>query len=437
SGPASTDRSEDSSIIVHVLDENGDPILLSELSLLMELGGSFGVVDHTNRTTWDAADLSLSTLGLQTGEYSLNITVLDSSERLGSAILYRFNVTTVTALVENFRDLPGLVAEEHSVEMSLIDSLSLPVLDVVLWVSVYDPTGREIYGSLLTERTAVNSPDGTIAVSWTPSLTGNYTLLVSYDGDGWKAITGVTIVVLTRRVTVLEIQGEMMATYPEQVELTATLSGGIGRISGATLQILDLLDGEIAFEDWQVTSVRGSVTFDLGALLGGRHNISIAYAGSDQFAPCQVQTLVTVYPLVEVSVDGQLAVGMNSTVTVTIDVQGVSPDWEGHLRVLVLAPSGGFLQNLSLSAVSGFESEIHLVPAFEGVYQLNVTLTGLPTGEPMTSLHAVIATVPPLEIPLDAGTGSVAGGGAIVSIVGALLWRKKESLLALPVEWEG
>jgi len=68
---------------------------------------------------------------------------------------------------------------------------------------------------------------------------------------------------------------------------------------------------------------------------------------------------------------------------------------------------------------------------------LNATLIGLLLGTPVTESSVITARMPFLEVSLDAGTGTVAGGGAIVSIIGAILWRRKEDLLALPNEWEG
>jgi hypothetical protein len=70
------------------------------------------------------------------------------------------------------------------------------------------------------------------------------------------------------------------------------------------------------------------------------------------------------------------------------------------MSVLVFGPSGGLPQNLSLSVGPDSQSEVHLLPGFEGVYHLNVTLTGLHLGVPVMRFHALIAIVPPFEIQL-------------------------------------
>lgn len=70
------------------------------------------------------------------------------------------------------------------------------------------------------------------------------------------------------------------------------------------------------------------------------------------------------------------------------------------MRVLVFGLSGGLPQNLSLSVGPDSQSEVHLLPGFERVYQLNVTLTGLHLGVPVTRSNTLFAIVPPFEIQL-------------------------------------
>ena len=56
-------------------------------------------------------------------------------------------------------------------------------------MSLYTPDGREIHGSPLTTRTAYSISTNVISVSWTPSITGNYSLILTFDGeDYWPQI---------------------------------------------------------------------------------------------------------------------------------------------------------------------------------------------------------------------------------------------------------
>ncbi len=436
-GATSIDRSIDSFLMVEVLDELGTPIDLADLPLMVELYGQQVSFDHSERVTWKAKNLTISTLGLETGSYIVNLTVAQSAKRLGSVLLYHFNITAATYLVEASRSLSGLLGDEHSISLVLMDSFDEPVQDITLWISLYDPIGREVYGSLLTEQTPIDTADGSIRVTWNPSLTGNYTLMVSYVGDGWNEPTVTLHVVLIRRATYLELEGTTSLHYPETMDLSITLTGGLGKITGASLHVLDILEGKVVYDSWVVTGSWGFATVDFGTMLSGEHNITVLYEGTETFAPCRADLETMVYPRVDIEINPKnVDVGKNSTMKLTLNVQGVSWDWEGVMKVLLMDPNKLLLHNVTFKVSPETDYEMHLILLTTGVHRINATLFGLPLDLQVTESFEIMVNMPMVEIQLDAGSGPVAGGGVLASIIGVILWRRKEKLLALPSEWD-
>ncbi|MFW9976094.1 MAG: hypothetical protein ACFFDQ_12560, partial [Candidatus Thorarchaeota archaeon] len=343
--PEGIDRASEAGIQIIVLDEVSSPIHLSELDIIIVLQGSNGLENLASRLLWNESDVTLYTQGLAVGSFILNITILPTNMRLGSISLFNIDITSLTHLTINEENLPGLISEPHSLEFLLLDSLSEAIDNADVWVSLYDPLGREIYGHPLTTRTLLHSSlDGT-EVSWTPNLVGTYRVVLLFEGDDFLNASSIELIVHVLHVSSISVDGPSQSDFGEIVPLSMTLEGALGGISGATLTVRILTEGVIVQEISLVTGSRGIVSTNLVGLLAGIHNVNVTFAGSATQAFCSGSFTLEITPVVVVSIEavGPLYVGQNCSVDLSVSVLGPKPDWNGSLTAVLYSPTGSRL----------------------------------------------------------------------------------------------
>jgi len=436
--PEGVDRASEEGIHIIVLNEVSSPILLSELDIIITLHGPDGLENIVNRLLWNESDVTLYTQGLAIGSFVLNITILPANMRLGSISLFNIDITSLTRLTINEEDLPGLISEQHSLEFLLLDSLSEAIDNTEVWVSLYDPLGREIYGHPLTTRTLLHSSlDGT-EVFWTPNLVGIYRVVLLFEGDDFLNATSIELIVHVLHVSSISADGPSQSEYGEIVPLSITLEGALGGISGATVTVRVLTEGVIVQEISLITGSRGIVSTNIVGLLAGIHIINVTFAGSATQAYCSGSFTLEITPVAVVTIAavGTLYVGQNCSVDLSVSVLGPTPDWNGSLTAILYSPTGSRLAtwNFDIDPYSILRLDFQTLN--EGTHTLNVTITGLPVAVERTYPMAIVIERESLSLQLDASTTPMFGALGILAIVGFVMRRKMRNFMGLmPGEW--
>ncbi len=436
-GPAVADRASLENVTISVIDELGFFLDLKALPITVTLTNETGCVEFTS---WLSSErLVLSVFGLHVGDYNLNVTIAESNTRIGTVLLWELKITTQSELQTMLVDLSGIVGQKHSVTLHLIDSLNGTMSGMTIWVSLYRPDGVEVYGSI-GDMTPIGLVNGLGEVSWTPSWTGNYTLVIQYFGDEWRLPAMISISVLTRRLTTLTVQPLQPVDYPMNVEIEATLSSTLSKLGGAQISFAVLLGEDLVIQRIESTNSRGVSVTSFDGLLAGAYIIRVYYAGTDSLAPCIVNLELEVRPTVSTDLLPltQPYVNSNCSVKLSVAVLGVDADWFGTVVVTVYNPQNNLLLNHTLPLEPLFELTLYIVLRIEGQFRVNIAIIGLPVVEIYENELLFMSTSVPMSVVLDAGSTPVVAGAPIITLIGLALRKKLgEAIEGLPSEWGG
>jgi prenyltransferase beta subunit len=423
---------------VTIMDEVSTPIPLAGLEIKIELHGPGGFIDLSGRLVWNQSWVGLRTYGLAIGDYILSIDVVASDLRLGCSSQIQFKVTSITQFSVPVTILPGLVSESHSITFLLMDSLDEAIDSADVWVSLYDPLGREIYGHPLATRTLLQSSLAGTAVSWTPTLVGEYQVLLVFEGDGFLNATSLEISVLVLHESTLSADAPAQSEFGEIVPVSVTLHGALGGITGAAVNIVVLMDSKIEQEVSLVTGSRGIVSTNLVGLLAGFHTIVITFLGSTTQASCSTNVTLEVSPAIICNLNpiGTPYVGNNCSVEITVSILGTASSWNGSLEAILFDPTG--LKILSWEFTIDAYSLLHLdfLPLVEGTYVLNVSITDLPVSVEQFLPFSIAIIKEALWLQVDAGNIPIFGGLGIIAAIGLVLRKKVKYMIeSFPGEW--
>jgi prenyltransferase beta subunit len=437
--PESIDRSSERVPQFAIVDEVSEPIPLTELEVTINLHRPGGMVDLAGRLLWNQSWIGLRTYGLANGDYTLSIDIGASDLRLGCASQIQFKITSITHFTISSEDLSGLISEPHSITFLLIDSLNDTVDSADVWVSLYDPLGREIYGHPLTTRTPLQSSLTGAMVSWTPTLVGEYRTLLVFEGDDFLNATSLEINVLVLHESTLSADAPTQSEFGEIVPVSITLQGALGGITAASVNIVVLMSGEIEQKVSLVTGSRGIVSTNLVGLLAGAHTIAITFLGSTTQAACSINLTLEVSPVVVCDLEpvGTLYASNNCSIELTVSVLGTELSWKGSLEATLFNPAGLKLLSWDLTIDAYSLLYFDFIPLSIGNYMLNVSITGLPvTTERIYPLEIVVVDKT-LVLPLDAETTPMFGGIGILAIIGFVMRRKMRGMLeSIASEWQ-
>ncbi len=432
------DRSTENATRIVIEDEVSVPIPPAELDVTIELHGPDGLVDLSGRLVWNESWVDFYIYGLPTGDYVLGVTVLAADMRQGCSAQFDFAITSTACLAVSEETLPGLISKPHSLTFVLMDSLEEVVDAVDVWVSLYDPLGREIYGHPLSTRTLLHSSLMGTEVSWTPTLIGEYRLVLVFEGDDFFDATSLEVIVLVLHESSITLAAPSQSEFGEMIPVSLTLQGALGGISGVTVILTVSMEGEIEQQLSLVTGSRGIVSTNLVGLLAGSHAIVVAFSGSATQASCIGNMTVVVVPVFVIALDsrGDLFVGHNCSVDVSVSILGLSSAWNGSLEAVLFdtARSRVDTWNIEIGPYSLFV--IDFLPLAEGAYSLNVTITGLPIIAERVLPMAIAIVRETLTLQLDPQTTPMFGGLGILAIVGLVIRKKMKSMLeSMPGEW--
>ena len=436
--PARTDRSEDGRLVLTVVDESCTEMAIEELDLQIELTGPNGLIALAGLVHINGSRLIIPLRGFAVGDYEITATVPDSVMRLGGSSWLDFVVSTTSALVIPEKALPGVPSRQHYMIFLLTDSLGDATSGMTVFVSLYDPRGREIYGSPLTTRTPVVSTLGGTRVEWTPSEIGNYTLILVFDGDALRTGASIEIVVLIRYECTLGLDIPRQIVYGQALSLSVTLSGPVSKIQEAQIVVIVTLGGVEERHLSIVTDIRGSATLSIEGLGAGNHSVFVVYEGSPTYNVCAKTVSLTVSPIVSMkaTANSDAVVGISCIVTIEYEVAGLSSEWKGTLTIDARGPENTLVGQWAFSVTRSGLQQVVFIPEKEGTYLLNVTLSGLPVlaSERKTFTLPVRQSIP---IQLDESTIPVVSEIGIIAGVALFLSRKLKKMESLlPGEWE-
>jgi hypothetical protein len=440
SGSSSIERSSNSYLIASIVDELGSAIALNELSTSIDLIGLGGTVNLFERLQSSDIEMSISLEGLEVGPYTLSLMVHDNAMRVGCDTQVQFNVTAWTELIVLDESISGIINEDHEITFTLVDSIGDMADGATVYVSLYSPSGREIFGSPLTTRTAYPvSADG-IVISWSPNLTGNYTLTLMFEGtDYWQATSRVATV-LIRYMSQVAVDHPATLEFGQPIHLSITLSSGVFRISDASLTICVWRDKQLMLEQPVLTGSRGEVDATLDGLLAGNLTVEVKFDGTESYAATsnRFSLLVTPLLILEVTPLIPVQVGLNCTLNISYSVLGVGEEWTGGLEISITDPEDMLVDTWSLNAQQVGHSAIDFYVELEGEYLVEIIINGLPVIEHMNSVLPLLASSATPSLPMDAGTTPWIGGLGIVAALAVLVRKRVGGIVgSLPGEWEG
>ncbi|MGY5859248.1 MAG: prenyltransferase/squalene oxidase repeat-containing protein [Candidatus Thorarchaeota archaeon] len=438
--PSSIDRSSLVGLPILIEDELSLPLVLEELEITLTLLGPDGLVNLTSRLQWNETSFELFITSLPVGHYTFSITVASGADRVGCVVNLDFTITSVTTIVVEEIDISGFYSEPHTLTFFLNDSLMEHIIDADVWVSIYDSLDREIYGHPLSTRTLLLSSDIGAEVSWTPSLTGEYRVVIEFEGDEFYNQSSIEVVVLVRHPSSLTLEATLQNEFGEIIPLTITLTGALGGISGETITLRVIADGFVQMEETLITGGRGVISHNLAGLLAGTHTVRIIFEGSNSQASCIGEIDIEITPVVVIAINNEVSlfVARENTLSVSVSVLGTSGDWTGTFNAILLSPTNEELRTWSFEIDPYSILDMDFLPLVEGTYSLNVTIVGLPIAIEHTYPLAIAVVRESLQIELDAGNTLLIGGFGIISVIGVFMRKKMKGVVgSMAGEWKG
>jgi hypothetical protein len=432
------ERSDESNFTIQVLDETSSNIGLLELDLWIGLFGEHGSLSMDSRSLQTENVYVVDLRGLPTGNYIVRVNVSSSSLRVGCAGVFAFRVEAETSIMIVVAEQSGVVSEEHSLTFVLADSLGDNITGVPVYVSVHDPDGREIYGSPLTVRTALECLADGVTVAWTPLLTGVYTVSFVFEASVHLRPSSLEVEWLIRRSTFLEVEHLQRIVYGESATLTAILIGGISRLQGAPLTILISMNG-IGEQEWSTTTgLRGRADFVIEGLLAGNHSALIAFNGTQEFLPSQYEVFLLVEPRFEADIIplSSPSVGTSCMIEVSLNVIGVDPRWKGTVDIILHDSDITPLQSWSMTIEQSDVIQIEVFFERVGEYTLAVEVSNLPVLELERIVGNLAVSAPLPQIPLDNETVPLLSGIIGIGVAAGVLRRKLNEIVGnFPSDW--
>ena len=437
--PNTLDRSDNISLVVSILDEIEELLSPNNINMSLLLSGPNGKVNLTQILDYHNNSFSISLFGLEVGEYHLNISVLESYERLGSFASIRFNVTAQSKIIVQPRIISGITGDEHTANLTLVDSYGQKILDSILSVSLYDPEGREIYGSILRDRTIVPTMEGSIEISWLPQKSGVYTIYVEYEGIPFIEGCNKTVEYIVRYSCTYNVLSSEPVTYPDSPSFSYSLISSTGGVSGAAINITIIHANGTRHWFNHFTDSRGNGKVVLDNMHAGFHEVFLNYSGSEEYTSCWISTNVTVKPDIDVKIKSttNAFTGVNCTLLLVVNVSGVERDWNGSVQIHHTEPSGVRTRNWLFLISRDFEILLILIPEEEGEHSLDVFLLDIPIISNYSKILGFMVSIPVPSIPMDVSTTPVTIVGVVLPLVAVALKKRMNSWLgSISGEWE-
>lgn len=436
-GEATYDRSCVSNMTITLVDELG--LILDSGDILVQLRKDSLLIDYQDRVFQSEGALDFSLAGLEVGQYTLEMTLASSPSRIGCTSIVSFNITSVSALAQGVSDMSGLIGQTHLAVIEVRDSLNSPILDAEIYVSIFDPQGKEIYGSILSTRTLVVTSGGHAEIEWTPTKTGNYSIIIEYEGTNFITSSSLTFSIQTRYETHMDVTTPESIQYPNSARIMVTLSGGVGKVSGAEIRLRLLLDGKPVEEIILTTDVRGLVQTDIYPSLAGNMTIEVEYEGSDIYAPSFLTNSIIIRPIVDVVIttSTNFFIGQNSSILVEIDIKGVTDDWIGCMNIRIYDSASTLLRNYTTSVSSDDILDVKFGSTTVGIYSVVVEISNVPiVGRFNKNTTFEISDLPP-SIPMDGSSTTVMGSGIVLGLIGFAIRRRLSGAIeSVSVEWD-
>ena len=441
SNPVTLDRSDNDTLSITILNEVEEAVALDSLEMHIVMTGPHGGVNLTGILSSSNKTMSISLHGLVVGEYILNASVLESSERLGSIATVQFNISARSQIILGPSSMSGIAGEEHEANLILVDSLNQIISDSKVYISLYDPDGKEIFGSILSHKTLVEAPDGLVQISWIPQKSGVYRIYGEYVGIPYIEGCNKTIELLVRYSCMYNLLTSEPVTYPESPSISFSLISSKGGVSSASINItISHANGTCHWFTY-FTDSRGKGLVTLENMHAGFHEVILNYSGSEEYTSCWISTNVTVKPTIDVAISktANPYTGNNCTIHLIVNTSGVELDWNGSIKVTHLEPSGDIVGNWFSQISKDSEIILDFIPVEDGEHHLEVFVMGLPiiANHSETVKFSITTPVPVIEIPMDVSYTPIQIVGVIIPIAAFVVKKRISGWLgSLSGEWD-
>jgi hypothetical protein len=259
-----------------------------------------------------------------------------------------------------------------------------------------------------------------------------------FEGDAFLNATALELVIDVRYPSTLDVDMPELMEFGEVIPITATLTGALGRISGASIVLTVTQDSVVQREDTLTTNGQGVASLNLVGLLSGNHTVTLTFLGSVTQAPSSVSMSLVITPVVVLDIEAtsNLYLGHYCTVNLTVTVLGTDPGWSGTLEAWLSDPNGDSAGQWTFEIGVYSVVKIGFNATIVGTHVLNTTISGLPVVVSQDYPMSVTVINETLSLQLDAGTTPLLGGFGVLAAIGVVLRKKLKSVLgSLPGDW--
>ncbi|MBD3406889.1 MAG: hypothetical protein GF411_12300 [Candidatus Lokiarchaeota archaeon] len=436
--PSSIDRSENRNVSIRIFDETSSPLPPSQSFMLLELIYEESSINIEDRIFWLDDTVRVNITALSIGLYTLRIIIESTNERIGLTSESSFTVTSNVTINVIDETLSGIIDEEHSITIMLHDSLDVEVPNLEVQVSIFNPNNREIFGNPLTSYTLISVEAGGYQISFTPSLSGNYSIVISFNGNLFLSSANYERTILARVQTQLSIEIFNDWEFGESVSISVNLVGGISKMKDELIFISIYRDSTFV-SDYEIsTSANGIGSIEIMPELSGNYVVIAKYQGTDYFAPAMIESTFQILPRLSISQTGStgIYVGLDSTIHFEIRVVGVSTEWVGNVSIEIFDSENKKVEEKTIE-INSFEIfSVSFIPESVGVYFFKFNVSTVPILTNLTHEFQFEAFTVPIYMHLDVGTVPVVSGIGIIVVFALIFTQRLNNVsVKLPSEW--
>ncbi len=372
-GVNSTIYLENTTIPITLVDDYNNPI--SNATITYRLVGNISVDSEVQTDDFGKAYILLPIT--EVGNYVLTLNYSGAVKIRG--VYVSLNLTVLSHVHVRLNLVHIKVLDYCTVFLFLHDDLNRTLNDFTIALSLYNPKGREIYGSAFSTITILSVPAGGLNITWFASLAGRYQLVVRYDGSTfYPAIDNSSeILVLYRSYwtgkTILNsTQGQNLAlTYHLYREDNST-------ISNADVNVLIYRNSQIYSQINATTDFSGILILNVEITSWGNYTIILEYSGNSEIFASAFRTQIysVISPELEVKLpEDAILVGIETNITIHLLYNERYVD--GVFNVTIKVMRGGQTVLVNKGLIFGMHGYTFVwIPEEIGEYNILVQVSG-------------------------------------------------------------
>ncbi len=372
-GVNSTIYLENTTIPIHLIDDYNRPIGNATIFYVLT-----GITSLNSSVLTNASGNAFLTLPItDVGNYTLKLSFTGFEKLRG--INMTLNLTVLSHIYLVVEPVHIRVLDYCTVLVYLHDDLNRTLDGFTVGLSLFNPNGREIYGSAFSQVTVLTVPASGLNITWLASIAGQYRLIIQYSGIPFYPDAAIEQSIYVLYSSYWSGKTQINATQGQSLSLTYHLyREDNSTVRNVPVSVYIFRNSNLLTASNMSTDFAGVLIIDLEITSWGNYTILIEFEGTSEIASSKYTTIIISEISPELQVDmPQDAVMLNMTTNITIHLVYNGIPVDGQFNITINITKAGEVVRVSKGVLFG-QSGYTLIwtPEDVGEYQIKVLVIG-------------------------------------------------------------